>query len=300
MEENAVDKIKNNVTDQSERNEWKYTKVSNNEQNKVEGLNDTTINNNVNIEKQENNYSVADNRNTQSDWVDQFESNSHNDNKNKSGFKRGRGGFNKSNYGHNSFEKTSNYDSTSNHFQNNEGHVIRGRGRGFVKRFNLENESFGGGYNNQEGNTSHGYRGRGRANHRGRGGWLKENSSDNWCGNAEEGYKKKENDKSTGPKPVYIPPDIENKELIAGIEAGLNFDKYETIEVKVSGIDPPEHMSSFHNSGLCDILLDNLSICNFSTPTPIQNYAIPIIISGRDLMASAQTGSGKTVSLFIF
>jgi len=68
----------------------------------------------------------------------------------------------------------------------------------------------------------------------------------------------------------------------------------------VSGTNPPKSITSFQSSGLRTILLDNLSNCNFSTPTPVQNYAIPIIIDGRDLMASAQTGSGKTVRYFNF
>ncbi|VVC45050.1 Hypothetical protein CINCED_3A015790 [Cinara cedri] len=296
-----------NTANQTDMNEWVYdfSQDSNNEESLVEELNNTKINNNkvtenIDTEKQENNYDVADSINTQNSWLNQFEPKNHNDNKDKTGFKKRRGGFNKSNNGNNSFENTANYDSTSNHFQSNGVEHIRVRGRGFLKKLARENESGRFEYNVQEGNTAPVYRGRGgRANHRGRGGRLRETSSDSCYENAEEGHNKKENDKPTGSKPVYIPPDIENKELISGIEVGLNFDKYKTIEVKVSGINPPECMSSFHDSGLCDILLKNLSECNFSTPTPIQNYSIPIIIAGRDLMASAQTGSGKTAAYIL-
>lgn len=46
--------------------------------------------------------------------------------------------------------------------------------------------------------------------------------------------------------------------------------------------------------GLCKPLIAALDKLNFETPTPVQLEAIPYVIAGRDLVASAQTGSGKT------
>jgi ATP-dependent RNA helicase RhlE len=53
---------------------------------------------------------------------------------------------------------------------------------------------------------------------------------------------------------------------------------------------------TFSTLGLSDILLRTLDEIGYSTPTPIQIKAIPVILSGRDVMAAAQTGTGKTAS----
>jgi len=46
---------------------------------------------------------------------------------------------------------------------------------------------------------------------------------------------------------------------------------------------------------ISNVLKENVRKSNYDKPTPVQKWAIPIILSGRDLMACAQTGSGKTV-----
>lgn len=68
----------------------------------------------------------------------------------------------------------------------------------------------------------------------------------------------------------------------------------------MSGENVPDQISSFQQCGLRTILLDNIKKSHYTTPTPVQKYAIPIILEGRDLMACAQTGSGKTVSYCIY
>jgi ATP-dependent RNA helicase RhlE len=51
---------------------------------------------------------------------------------------------------------------------------------------------------------------------------------------------------------------------------------------------------SFESLGLMADLCRAVSTKGYSTPTPIQTQAIPVILEGRDLMGGAQTGTGKT------
>lgn len=51
---------------------------------------------------------------------------------------------------------------------------------------------------------------------------------------------------------------------------------------------------TFLNLGLSEPLLNALQDQGYDTPTPIQEQAIPVILQGQDLLASAQTGTGKT------
>ena len=38
-------------------------------------------------------------------------------------------------------------------------------------------------------------------------------------------------------------------------------------------------------------MLENIELCGYVTPTPIQAYAIPAVLTGNDLIAVAQTGN---------
>ncbi|MDW7692186.1 DEAD/DEAH box helicase [Flammeovirgaceae bacterium SG7u.111] len=51
---------------------------------------------------------------------------------------------------------------------------------------------------------------------------------------------------------------------------------------------------SFNNLGLSEPLLKAVSEKGYTTPSPIQEKAIPLILEGKDVLASAQTGTGKT------
>lgn len=51
---------------------------------------------------------------------------------------------------------------------------------------------------------------------------------------------------------------------------------------------------TFATLGLIEPLLRSLEKLGYQTPTPVQAQAIPAVLAGRDLMAAAQTGTGKT------
>ncbi|XP_051785550.1 probable ATP-dependent RNA helicase DDX4 [Erpetoichthys calabaricus] len=56
---------------------------------------------------------------------------------------------------------------------------------------------------------------------------------------------------------------------------------------------------NFEEAEFCDSLCKNISKSGYLKPTPVQKYGIPIILAGKDLMACAQTGSGKTAAFLL-
>ncbi|MDQ3477975.1 MAG: DEAD/DEAH box helicase, partial [Pseudomonadota bacterium] len=56
---------------------------------------------------------------------------------------------------------------------------------------------------------------------------------------------------------------------------------------------------SFMSLGLSKPLLDALAANNYSQATPIQLQAIPTVLTGRDLLGIAQTGTGKTAAFML-
>ncbi|XP_069126293.1 ATP-dependent RNA helicase DDX4-like isoform X4 [Argopecten irradians] len=99
----------------------------------------------------------------------------------------------------------------------------------------------------------------------------------------------------------YIPPapSEDETEIFGGILKGINFDKYEKIPVEVTGRGAPASIKSFDEAGIYDGFMTNLVKSHYEKPTPVQKFSIPIVMSGRDLMACAQTGSGKTAAFLL-
>lgn len=90
---------------------------------------------------------------------------------------------------------------------------------------------------------------------------------------------------------TLLPPNERlEQELFGAGNTGINFNKYEDIPVEATGNQVPPNINSFDDIQLTPIIQANIQNARYDKPTPVQKYAIPIICSGRDLMACAQTG----------
>jgi ATP-dependent RNA helicase DDX3X len=87
-------------------------------------------------------------------------------------------------------------------------------------------------------------------------------------------------------------------EIFKEHSAGINFDQYEAIQVSMTPNDTAP-VETFSEMTLSPMLMENVSRCRYTKPTPVQKYGIPIVLKGKDLMACAQTGSGKTAAYLI-
>ncbi|PHU22749.1 DEAD-box ATP-dependent RNA helicase 37 [Capsicum chinense] len=90
--------------------------------------------------------------------------------------------------------------------------------------------------------------------------------------------------------------DVDLEQSFEQENTGINFDAYEDIPVETSGENVPPPVNTFAEIDLGEAVNLNIRRCKYVKPTPVQRYAIPISLAGRDLMACAQTGSGKTAA----
>lgn len=101
------------------------------------------------------------------------------------------------------------------------------------------------------------------------------------------------------PEPIepYTREEVTSDDIFKDHCAGIDFSKYEGINVTITpNILPVE---TFAEMNLAASLMENVTRCNYVQPTPVQKYGIPAVLAGGDLMAGAQTGSGKTAAYLI-
>ncbi|NXC72806.1 DDX3X helicase, partial [Anhinga anhinga] len=141
------------------------------------------------------------------------------------------------------------------------------------------------------GNGSRGGRQRGRGSDYDRSGFGRFDRGGNsrWCDKSDE-------DDWSKPLP---PSERLEQELFSGSNTGINFEKYDDIPVEATGSNCPPHIESFSDVDMGEIIMGNIELTRYTRPTPVQKHAIPIIKEKRDLMACAQTGSGKTAAFLL-
>ena len=68
------------------------------------------------------------------------------------------------------------------------------------------------------------------------------------------------------------------------------------VEKPAIPVDIPKMDTAFSKLGLCDALAYTVQEKGYTEPTPIQVQAIPLILEGKDVIGSVQTGTGKTAA----
>jgi superfamily II DNA/RNA helicase len=156
--------------------------------------------------------------------------------------------------------------------------------RGFNNSAGYNNSA--GGYNNSYNNSAgfnNGYNNRGNNMYGSSSGYNNPNSSSyyqDWS------------------KPLPQDESLE-KELFHSAPQGINFDTYDDIPVEATGDNCPKSIATFDELNFHEIVANNIKLSKYTKPTPVQKYSMPIISGKRDLMACAQTGSGKTAAFLV-
>ncbi|KAH6811215.1 P-loop containing nucleoside triphosphate hydrolases superfamily protein [Perilla frutescens var. frutescens] len=91
----------------------------------------------------------------------------------------------------------------------------------------------------------------------------------------------------------------EEKPSISGMSEQDVAEYMKSLAIRVSGFDVPRAIRSFEDCGFSADLMKAIAKQAYEKPTPIQCQALPIVLSGRDVIGIAKTGSGKTASFVL-
>ncbi|CAK9781343.1 unnamed protein product [Cutaneotrichosporon oleaginosum] len=88
---------------------------------------------------------------------------------------------------------------------------------------------------------------------------------------------------------------IEDKAVSARSEEEIAAFRKEK-DMRIQGTNVPRPITNFEEAGFPEYCMTEIRAMGFEAPTPIQCQAWPMALSGRDVVAIAETGSGKTIS----
>ncbi|OAA66728.1 dead deah box RNA helicase [Niveomyces insectorum RCEF 264] len=92
---------------------------------------------------------------------------------------------------------------------------------------------------------------------------------------------------------------VEPNELSELTEADVAELRLDLDGIKVAGKDVPKPVQKWSQCGLTRQMLEVVERLGYEKPTPIQMQALPVIMSGRDVIGVAKTGSGKTMAFLV-
>ncbi|KAJ3683042.1 hypothetical protein LUZ60_013269 [Juncus effusus] len=91
----------------------------------------------------------------------------------------------------------------------------------------------------------------------------------------------------------------EEKPSISGMSEQDVAEYRKSLAIRVSGFDVPKPIKLFEDCGFSSPIMSVISKQGYEKPTPIQCQALPIVLSGRDIIGIAKTGSGKTAAFVL-
>ncbi|CAI9300338.1 unnamed protein product [Lactuca saligna] len=91
----------------------------------------------------------------------------------------------------------------------------------------------------------------------------------------------------------------EEKPSISGMSEQDVAEYQKSLAIRVSGFDVPRPIKTFAEAGFSTELMKAIAKQSYEKPTPIQCQSLPIVLSGRDIIGIAKTGSGKTAAFIL-